>query len=189
EAARGGAGSSKEGDRLGALPPPAARELLDDQLRVEEHRDLGRAEIAGEGEGPDDAGVLGDVVRLDAQEVRDRRVRRRERVARVRPRGVDQDRPGGRGTRVAAGGAVGPDDESAPRGTGDGASVGRHVGPERRGPLGVGQGGLPSVVAGSTGAAAGAASPLTEAAGAGAGSAGAFLPPPRILRRNSWTGS
>jgi hypothetical protein len=47
--------------------------------------DLDGAELAGQLERPDDAGVLGDVVRLDAEVLGDRRIGRRPRVAGVRP--------------------------------------------------------------------------------------------------------
>ena len=90
-------------DQLRVLDPPAARELLDDQLRVEEHRDLPGAELRGQGERPDDGRVLGDVVRLDAEELRDRRVGHGSRVAGVGPAQVDQDRPGRRRARGCRG--------------------------------------------------------------------------------------
>ena len=150
---------------------------------------LGRTKVTRELQSADDARVLGDVVRLDAEKVRDRGVRWRERVARVRARGVDEDGPCGGRARVAAGGSVGANDEPAPcriRGP-RGANV---VGPEGPGPVGVGQLGLPSVGAGSAAAATSAVEWASAAeAATGAGAAGAFLPPPRILRRNSWTGS
>jgi hypothetical protein len=90
--------------------------LLDDELRVEEQVDLRRAELAGEGQGPDDAGVLGDVVRLDAEIVGDRGVGGRQRVAGIGPPGVDEESAGRGRSGVAASRAVGPDDEPPPAG-------------------------------------------------------------------------
>ena len=75
-------------DELGVLDPPAAGQLLDDQLRVEQQVDLAGAELPGQVERPDDA----------------RCTRRRCSSGR---RGSRRSRrpgpPGGRGHRAAAG--------------------------------------------------------------------------------------
>jgi hypothetical protein len=128
-------GRFPEWDQLGVLDPPAARELLDDQLGIEEHRHLAGTQLAGQGKGPDDPGVFRDVVRLDAEVVRDRGVGRSPRVGGVRPRGIDEDGPGRGGTRVAASRAVGPDDQLEPL---PGVAGGpRGFRPERRAALAV----------------------------------------------------
>ena len=66
----------------------------------------------GEIERPDDTGVLGDVVGLDAEVVGDRGVGLGAMVAGVRPGQVVERGPERRGSGVAAGGAVGPDRRS-----------------------------------------------------------------------------
>jgi hypothetical protein len=106
------AGGLPERDELRVLDAPAAGELFDDELRVEEHRDLARTELAGEGERADDPCVLGDVICLDPEVVGDRGVGGSSGIGRVRSRGVDQDRTRGRRSGIAAGGTVGPDDEA-----------------------------------------------------------------------------
>jgi hypothetical protein len=88
------AGGLPQRDELRVLDPPAAGQLLDDQLGVEQHRHLAGTELARQLQRPDDGRVLGDVVRLDAEVVGDRGVGRRSRVGGVRSGGVDQDRPG-----------------------------------------------------------------------------------------------
>ena len=102
-----------ERDQLGVLDPPAAGQLLDDQLRIEQQMDLARTELARQIERPDDARVLGDVVGLDAEVVGDRGVRDRAVVAGVRSCQVEQRRPERGRAGVAACRAVGPDDEPA----------------------------------------------------------------------------
>ena len=155
-------------DQLCVLDPPAAGQLLDDQLRVEEHRDLAGTELLGEGERPHDSRVFGDVVRLDAEEVGDRGVSRRERVAGVGPRGVDQDGARRCGPGVAASRAVGADDEPAlPRGRRCGL-----VAPERRASRAV----VGGVQAGPLSAGAAAASLASPSL-------------PRSFRQNHRTGS
>ena len=71
-------------DELGVLDPPSTRELLHDELGVEQQVDLRGAEVAGQLEGPQRAGVLGHVVGLDAEVVGDRGVGDGPRVARIR---------------------------------------------------------------------------------------------------------
>ena len=104
--------ASQSGMSLRVLDPPATGELLDDQLRIEDQRDFPGPELARQVEGPNDARVLGDVVRLDPEIVRDRGVGRCPRVPGIRARGVDENRPGRRRSRVAAGRPVGPDDQA-----------------------------------------------------------------------------
>ena len=99
--------------QLGVLHPPAAVELLHDEQGVEEQPHLARPELTGEGEGPHDRRVLGDVVGLDAEVVRDRGVGRSARVERVGPDQVDQDRPGRGMAGVGPRRAVRADDEAA----------------------------------------------------------------------------
>jgi hypothetical protein len=101
-----------ERDELRVLDPPAPGDLLDDELRVEEQVDLGGAELGSQLERPDEPGVLGDVVRLDAQVVGDGGVRRRARVASIGPAQVVERGPGRCRPWVAASRAVGPDDEA-----------------------------------------------------------------------------
>ena len=76
---------------------------------------LARAELGGQPQGPDDGGVLGHVVRLDAEVVRDRGVGRRRRVERVRPLEVDQHRAGRGVARVGPRRPIGADDEAGQR--------------------------------------------------------------------------
>ena len=89
-------------------------------------------ELRGQREGPDDGRVLGDVVRLDPEELGDRRVRRGPRVAGVGPGKVDQDGSRRRGSGVAARRAVRPDEEIAQ--TVASPDVGRRIGRLRRAP-------------------------------------------------------
>ena len=96
---------------LRVLDPPAPVELLDDEHGIEEQAHLPGAQLPGKLERPDDRGVFGDVVRLDAEVVRDRCVRRCGRIERVRAGEVDQDCPGRGLAGVRARGAVRPDDE------------------------------------------------------------------------------
>ena len=96
--------------------------------------DLARPELAGELERPDDAGVLGDVVGLDAEVVRDRGVRVRPVVAGVGPREVEERRPRRGRTGVAAGRAVGPDEQPEGR-RGGPAGLGRTTASRGRRPL------------------------------------------------------
>jgi len=110
------AASCPERDQLRVLDPPPTRQLFDDQLRIEEEMDLAGAELTGELEGTDDARVLGDVVRLDAEVVRDRGVGDGARVSRVRSRKVEEGRPERGRPGVPARGSVGPDDEPASSG-------------------------------------------------------------------------
>ena len=74
-----------ERNQLGVLDPPAAGELLDDELRVRQQVDFPGAQLGGQRQGADDAGVFGDVVGLDAEVFRDGRVRDGPRVAGVGP--------------------------------------------------------------------------------------------------------
>jgi hypothetical protein len=122
-----------ERDQLRILDPPAASQLLDDQLRIEQHDDLPRPELAGQGQGTYDRRVLRNVVRLDAEELRDRGVGSGPRVARVGPGKVDQGGTGRSEARIAAGRSISPDDEAATGPTGSlaaGSVDGRR--PERR---------------------------------------------------------
>ena len=66
---------------------------------------------AASAEGPDDGRVLGDVVRLDPEVVRDRGVRAAPRIERVGPVEVDQHRAGRGMAGVGARRAVRADDE------------------------------------------------------------------------------
>jgi hypothetical protein len=119
---------------LRVLHPPPAVQLLDDEERIEEEPDLPCAELGGEGERADDRRVLGDVVRLNPEVVRDRGVRRRTRVERIGAIEVDEDRPGRSMAGVRARRAVGADDEAPsgrPRRAGPGAGPFRWIG--RRG--------------------------------------------------------
>src|SRR4051812_3308835 len=109
-------GGSPERDQLRVLDPPSTRELLDDELRVEQQVDLAGPQLTGKVEGPDDTRVLGDIVGLDSEVVRDRGVRHGPLIAGVRPckvvqRGTQRGR-----SRVPTGCPVGPDDVSATRG-------------------------------------------------------------------------
>src|SRR6185295_17477633 len=105
EPVKGLPGCGPQRDELGVLDPPPTRELLDDQLRVEEQVDLARAELTRELERADDTSVFGDVVGLDAEIVRDRRVRPRERITGIGPVGPEQCRAGRCGPGVPPGGA------------------------------------------------------------------------------------
>ena len=109
EAAQDPPGGLPERDELRVLDPPATGQLLDDEVRIEQQRHLPRPQLGRKRERPDDGGVLGDVVRLDAEILGDRGVRSRPRVAGVRSRQIDQDRAGRRRARVPAGGPVGSD--------------------------------------------------------------------------------
>src|SRR4029078_7948483 len=60
EAAQRPPGLLPERDQLRVLDPPAPGQLLDDQLRVQEHDDLARPELAGEPEGPEQRPVPRD---------------------------------------------------------------------------------------------------------------------------------
>jgi hypothetical protein len=59
-----------EGSQLGVLDPPAAPQLFDDEQRVEQQSQLLGAEFLGQSQGPQERGVLGDVVRLPAERLR-----------------------------------------------------------------------------------------------------------------------
>ena len=86
EPGEGLAGRRPERDQLRVLHPPAAGQLLDDQLRIEQQVDLAGTELARQVQGPDDAGVLRDVVGLDAEVVGDRGIRDSAviRISRIR---------------------------------------------------------------------------------------------------------
>ncbi len=116
ERAQDPTGLDVEGNQFRILDPPTTRELLDDQLRIEQQVNLARPELRGQGQGADDPSVLGDVVRLGAEILRDGGVGGCERVARIRPRSVDEYRPKGRRAGVAPRGAIRPDDEPRRRG-------------------------------------------------------------------------
>jgi hypothetical protein len=96
-------------DQFGVLDPPAAVELLDDQFGVEQQIDRPCPQLFSQGQSPKDGRVLGDVVRLNAQVLRDGRNRRRVRPARCGPNGLDQDRTKRRRAWVVPGRAVGSD--------------------------------------------------------------------------------
>jgi hypothetical protein len=106
------AGLLPERNELRVLDPPATRQLLDDQLGVEQQVDLAGAQLTGEGERPNDRGVFRDVVRLDTEELGDRGVGAGSRVAGVGARRVDERGPGRGWSGVAACGPVGPDDQA-----------------------------------------------------------------------------
>ncbi len=72
EAAEAGGRLGVERDELGVLDPPAAPQLLHDQHRIEQERELVGPQLLGEGEGPQEPGVLGDVVGLAAERLRRR---------------------------------------------------------------------------------------------------------------------
>jgi hypothetical protein len=72
--------------------------------------DLRRAQLGSQREAAQDAGIFGDVVRLDAEVLGDRGIGDRQRIAGVRPGKIDEDRPGGRRAGIAARGAIGPDE-------------------------------------------------------------------------------
>ena len=113
KAAEDAAARRPERDELGVLDPPAAGQLLDDELRVEEQVDLDGPEVARQLQGAQHPGVLGDVVRLDAEVLGDRRVPGGTVVAGVGPGQVVEGRPGRGRSRIAARRAVGADDEAA----------------------------------------------------------------------------
>ncbi len=106
-----GPGLGVERYQLGVLDAPAAVELLDDELAVQQHLDLARTQFAGQREGSNDRRVFGDVVRLDAQVFRDRGDRGGVGAARRRAVGFDQNGAARRRTGIASGGAVGTNDE------------------------------------------------------------------------------
>ena len=106
------AGLFPEWDQLRVLDAPAAGQLLDDQLGVQEQVDLARAELPRETQRTDDRRVLGDIVRLDAEELGDGGVRSCARIAGVGARGVDERGSGRRRSGIAARGPVGPDDQA-----------------------------------------------------------------------------
>jgi hypothetical protein len=170
-----------ERDQLGVLDPPATRQLLDDQLRIEEQVDLACTQLASQRESPDDRNVLGDVVRPDAEELGDRGVWEGPRIAGIRSGGIDENRAGGGRSGVAASGAIGPDDEARAIG-GGGPRGGR---PER--PLGIAarpaQPAAPSGPEPGGGADEGPGSVGTLEGG------GASAPSPRSLRQTIWIGS
>ena len=140
----------------------------------------------GQVERADDAGVLGDVVGLDAEVVRDRGVRARPAWSRASGRGeVEQGGPERGRPRVAARRPVGPDDEAAPRPPALGpASVGR---PGRR-PPGPGESVLAQIGARVVGGVTGPAPGVLERPAARprrpTGSSS-----PRSLRQTIWSGS
>jgi hypothetical protein len=78
-------------DQLRVLDPPAAVELLDDQLGVEEQLDLSRTQLLRKGERAQDGRVLGYVVRLDSKVLRDGGDGRGVGAARPGRGGIDQD--------------------------------------------------------------------------------------------------
>jgi hypothetical protein len=106
-----GPGLGVERYQLGVLDAPAAVELLDDQLAVQEHLNLTRPKLAGQGEGAQHRRVFGDVVRLDAQVFRDRGDRSGVGAARRRAGGFDQNGAARRRPGIAPSRAVGADDE------------------------------------------------------------------------------
>lgn len=97
--------------QLHVLHAPAAVELLDDELAVQQHLDLPRSQFAGQREGSNDRGVFGHVVRLDAQVFRDRGDRGGVGAARRRADGFDQYGAARRRTGIAPCGAVRTNDE------------------------------------------------------------------------------
>jgi hypothetical protein len=112
--------------QLRVLDPPAAVQLLDDQLGVEEQVDPIGAQLAGEAKRPNDARPLGDVVRRPAEVFRDRGVGPGKGIERIAARAVDQGDPQGRRPGVAARRPVCSDDEAQP------AAGGRRLLPERK---------------------------------------------------------
>ena len=177
-----------ERDQLGVLDPPAAGQLLDDQLRIEQQVDLAGTQLARKVEGADDPRVLGDVVGLDAEIVGDRGVRDSAVIAGVRSCQVEQ-RCAQRGrSGVAARRPIGPDDEPA------GGLGARFVLPGLTCELGeerVAQPGTRSS-AGSDGppSADGSAGPGAPPCSTGSSTCGPeSASVPRILRRNHWIGS
>ena len=76
--------------------------------------DLRSADVAGELQRANDAGVFGDVVGLDPEVVGDRRIRDGTRIARIGPSEVEQRGTCGRRAGITAGRAIGPHDEAEP---------------------------------------------------------------------------
>ncbi|MEA2578836.1 MAG: hypothetical protein QOD78_2424 [Chloroflexota bacterium] len=179
EATQDPTGLLPQGDQLGILDPPATGQLLDDELGVQEQVDLASTQLAGEAQGPDDGGVLRDVVRLDAEELRDRRVGAGSWVAGVRTRGVDERGAGRSRPGIAARGPVGSDDQ-AERPIAGGA---RRRWPQRRLASAVAVGGAQP---GSPPGPDGAPDPGNDGiVGAGASSSSV----PRSFRQTIWIGS
>src|SRR4051794_37262140 len=94
------------------LDLPAARELLDDEHRVEHELHLARAHGRGAFEGEDHAHVLGVVVGLYAQRPRDHRQWRSVGMGRIRTRGVDDDGARRGRPRIATCGSVRSDQDA-----------------------------------------------------------------------------
>ena len=101
----------EEALELGVLDPPSTIQLLDDELRVEPQVDLLRAQPLGLAQGQYQARVLGDVVGPDAQGAGDDRDRHRVRVEGIGSGCVDEHAARGGRSGVAAGRAIGPDDQ------------------------------------------------------------------------------
>src|SRR5258707_12482148 len=114
EAGQGLPTRGPERDELHVPYAPTTGQLLDDELRIEQQVDLTRTELAGQSERSHRARVLGHVIGLDAEELRDRGIRPRARIARVRASKIEEGRSERGRPWIAPSGPVGPDQKAGP---------------------------------------------------------------------------